>query len=112
MESNSNSNEKLVELLDQVINLLTENAQDQWAGFLQNAKKNFIETDDKNKAIEPIIKSMLGGMGSLSDVVLHKNGKPLIKENNELYNLLNNLYDECKKLKNNETNNTAKGGQQ
>ena len=94
----SNSNEKIINLLDRAINLLATHNQEQWAGFLQNAKKNFVGSDDKAQAVEPIIKSMLGGMGSLSDVVLHKNGKPLLDENNELYVLLNELYDECKSL--------------
>lgn len=34
-----NNNEKIVSLLDRVINLLAANSHDQWAGFLRNAKK-------------------------------------------------------------------------
>lgn len=94
----SNSNEKITILLDHIVDLLAKNNQDQWVEFLRNAKKNYIESENKSEASKPIIKSMLGGMGSLSDIVLHKDGNPLIDENNELYNLLNDLYDECKKL--------------
>ncbi len=93
----SNSNEKIITLLEQAINLLASNNQEQWAGFLRNAKNNFIDSENKKEAVEPIIKSMLGGSGSLSDVVLYRDKKPLIEENNQLYNLLNELYDECKK---------------
>lgn len=94
----SNSNEKIRALLEQAINLLANNDQGQWADFLQNAKNNFIQSEDKKEAVIPIIKSMLGGAGSLSDVVLHKESKPLIAENNQLYTLLNELYEEFKKI--------------
>ena len=94
----SNGNEKIVELLEQIINLLADNNEEQWAEFLRNALNNFISSDGKKEAVVPITKAMLGGAGSLSDVVLHKDRKPLIKENNQLYNLLNGLYDECKKI--------------
>jgi hypothetical protein len=85
-------------LLEQVINLLASNGEEQWAGFLQNAKNNLIEAKVKKDGVVPIVKSMLGGAGSLSDVVLHRDGKPLIEENNRLYDLLNELYDECQKI--------------
>ncbi len=37
----SNSNEKIIALLEQAIDLLASNDQEQWAGFLQNTKNNF-----------------------------------------------------------------------
>ena len=61
-------------------------------------KNNFIESANKKEAAEPMIKSMLVGVGSLSGVVLHRDRKPLIEENNQVYNLLNQLHDECKKI--------------
>lgn len=91
-----NCNTQIIILLEQVICLLINNSQEQWGHFLQNAKNNFIESKNKKEAIEPIIKSMLGGAGSLSDVVLYREGKLLVDENNQLYDLLNKLYDECK----------------
>lgn len=36
-------------------------------------------------------------MGSFSDFVLHKNGIPLIFENNQLENLKEQLFDACEK---------------
>lgn len=95
-----NGEQKIIESLKQIIPLLENNDEKQWAGFLRNALFYFINSPDKKKGAGPIIKSMVGGMGSLSDVVLHKNGKPLISENDRLYNLTNELYDECKKLTN------------
>lgn len=94
----SNSNEQIVNLVEQVIILLSDNNEQEWAKFLRNALINFNQSEDKAEAVTPIMKSMLGGMGTLSDVVLHKDKKPLIDENNKLYYLLNELYDECKKL--------------
>ena len=38
-------------------------------------------------------------MGSFNDLVLHKNGTPLIQENIELDSLKNNLYLECIKIR-------------
>lgn len=92
-----NCNEKIEVLLKRIIELLKNNDQQKWSEFLQNALINFTESTNKNTAIIPIIKSMLGGSGSLSDVVLYKDGKPLLEENNELYSLLNDLYDTCKR---------------
>ncbi|MDP1573694.1 MAG: hypothetical protein Q8L78_01990 [Coxiellaceae bacterium] len=87
-----NDNEKI----EEIIFLLSENGQETWSDFLKNCLLNFKKADDKKEAVNPIIRSMLGGMGSLSDVVLYKNGKMLIEENNELYELLNKLYSQCK----------------
>lgn len=59
--------------------------------------------DGFNKKIshdpENILSNILasyGGMGSLNDVVLYKNGQPLIKENNELDELRKFLYSFCR----------------
>ena len=41
------------------------------------------------------IVSMYGGMGSLSDLVLYRNGQPMIRENNELDGLRSELYQLC-----------------
>lgn len=97
----SNSNQKIAELLEQTINLLAENNQEEWANCLRNLLNNYVNSSDKKdekEAVIPIMRVMLGGSGSLSDVVLHKERKPLINDNNKLYDLPNQLYDECNKL--------------
>jgi len=38
----------------------------------------------------------VGGMGSISDVVLYREGHLLTTENNALHQLLPALYDDCK----------------
>ncbi|WP_442965738.1 MULTISPECIES: DUF6966 domain-containing protein [unclassified Pseudomonas] len=39
--------------------------------------------------------SLYGGMGSINDVVLYENAKPLLDENNELQGLLSDLHQLC-----------------
>jgi hypothetical protein len=39
--------------------------------------------------------SLYGGMGSINDVVLYENAKPLLDENNQLQGLLSELYELC-----------------
>lgn len=41
------------------------------------------------------ITSLYGGMGSLNDIVLHKDRVPLMKENNEFATLKSKLFDLC-----------------
>ena len=61
---------------------------------------NAFEKLRKEIAIDPAetvyrIRISYGGMGSLNDIVLHKNGRPLIAENNEFDALNTELYDLC-----------------
>ena len=39
--------------------------------------------------------SLYGGMGSINDVVLYEDAKPLLAENNELQTLLSDLHQLC-----------------
>jgi hypothetical protein len=83
----------LIQLLDRFNN--------PWAGKMKKLLDNYLnltESTNKQEAAKLIINSMLGGMNSLSDVVLHKNKILVIKENNELNKLLDELYLECKSL--------------
>jgi hypothetical protein len=41
------------------------------------------------------IVGLYGGMGSLTDIVLYRNGQPLINENDELADLRTKLYELC-----------------
>lgn len=41
---------------------------------------------------------MYGGMGSLNDIVLYKNGQPLIAENDEFDALRTELYNLCREI--------------
>ncbi len=50
--------------------------------------------DDPEEAIYRL-HSLFGGMGSLNDVVLQKNGKPLVAPNKRFNQLSNTLYNLC-----------------
>ena len=59
-----------------------------------------LETLQNEIAIDPIrtsakILGMYGGMGSLNDLILYKDGQPLAKENTELDELRSKLYSLC-----------------
>ena len=92
-----NGDEKIAVLLQRIINILAEHDRQEWSIYLTKTLRDYENLSTRKQAVNNIMSAMLGGSGSLSDVVLHKNSKPLIKENDELYNLLNELYDECKK---------------
>jgi hypothetical protein len=80
-------------ILVRMIELLCIGGGD-WAVALAKVKASF-ESDSKYALLKLL--SMYGGVGSLNDVVLYKNGRPLISENNELDSLRLKLYEICKK---------------
>jgi len=54
-------------------------------------------------ALEPnatarTILAMYGGMGSLNDIILYRNGQPLISENNDFDLLRSQLFEFCRDL--------------
>jgi hypothetical protein len=94
------TNDNLVGVLLKVIKLLEKHQLD-WAEVMKGLLNNYVNlaySGTKKEGAELIMESMLGGMGSLSDLVLYKDGKPLIEENEQLDALLDELYDECKKV--------------
>jgi len=80
-------------ILTRVIELLRIGAFNDWAVALEKIKAGF-EFDPKYSSLKLL--SMYGGMGSLNDVVLYRDGQPLISENNELDTLRSQLYELCK----------------
>ena len=68
--------------------------------MIENIRNEYIACDigARKEVANKFIIIMRGGMGSFLDLVLHKNKKPLIHENNKLDELRHQLYDECKKL--------------
>lgn len=96
----TNREEKIVSLLVEVIHLLMHHQQERWAKVMKDLLNNYANlthSKTKKEAAELIMKSMLGGMGSLSDVVLYKNGVLLTEENDKLEALLDELYVLCKR---------------
>lgn len=93
----TNKNDKIILLLEESIKLLSENNQKRWAEGLTCLMRHYIESDNKQEAAS-LIKKLYGAAGSFSDVVLHKDRKPLIEENNKLERARHDLYQECKKI--------------
>jgi hypothetical protein len=79
MEANIDKNDKIILLLEESIKLLSENNQKRWAEGLTCLMRHYIESDNKQEAAV-LIKKLYGGAGTLNDVVLHKDRKPLIEE--------------------------------
>ncbi len=88
------SSKKIVDLIKKIIVLLEIGEEDYWIRYFHYilGKIDAEETVDVIRTLSQVFK---GGMGSFSDTVLHKNGVPLIKENNDLYDLKNQLFDAC-----------------
>lgn len=64
-----------------------------WASSLESIKHELVV--DERAALVKII-SMYGGMGSLSDLVLYKDGRVLVTENNEFDLLRSKLHALCR----------------
>lgn len=82
-------------ILVRMIELLRVGAFEDWAIALEKIKRDF-EADPKYSSLKLL--SMYGGMGSLNDIVLYKDGQSLVLENDELDSLKVQLYEFCKKL--------------
>ena len=88
--------ENIEQILIRMSNLLRLSKVEDWAEILDECNRKL--------SIEPVesamkILSLYGGMGSLNDVILYKNGQPLFKENSEFDDLRGNLYKLCKGIK-------------
>ncbi len=90
MQPNTDKNDKIILLLKESIKLLSENDEKRWAEGLTSLMRHYIENGNKQEAATLIKK--------FNDVVLHKDRKPLIEENNELYRIRHELFQECIKI--------------
>lgn len=82
------------ELLTRIADLLETQAVPDWA---QAFRQLLLEFQQDPHAAKASIRSVYGGMGSFSDLVLHgPNGIPLQKENNELDQMRTELYERCR----------------
>lgn len=83
---------KIQLVLSNLTMLLQNGGENDWAHLLNQLNRN-IEIDP-DAAFSKLF-SIFGGMGSFGDIVLYRDGQPLIAENNELSELRSNLYDLC-----------------
>ena len=85
----------LIEIVDEINKLLLKCGENNWRESLDKIKQLLIENDFRDASRITI--SLFGGMGSFSDIVLHKNGQPLIDENDRLNQLRHDLFEEAQK---------------
>lgn len=95
MESKS----QIITVINKIIYLLQFSEEKFWLSYFNHVLEEFDEGQDEKCLCSLILKVFQGGMGSLNDLVLHKDGKPLIKENNQLDALKDQLFDICMDLK-------------
>jgi hypothetical protein len=82
-------------VLARMAELLRFGAFNDWANALEKFRG---EIANAPSATVARILSMYGGMGSLNDLILHRNGQPLVAENVELDALRSELYQLCHKI--------------
>lgn len=83
---------KIQLVLSNLAVLLQSGGENNWAHLL-NQLNHEIE-NEPNAAFSKLF-SLFGGMGSFGDIVLYRDGQPLIAENNELSELRSTLYELC-----------------
>lgn len=76
-----------------IASILASNDELSWAKKFENLSS---ELDINYEASLFSLKKIYGGMGSFNDIVLHKDGVPLVLENEELDNLRHKLYKQLK----------------
>jgi hypothetical protein len=79
-------------VLSRMVELLCIGGLQDWGGALEKFQDEI--ATEPGVTISNIL-SLYGGMGSLNDLILYSNGKPLVSENNELDALRSQLYDLC-----------------
>ncbi|PHM72196.1 hypothetical protein [Xenorhabdus sp. KJ12.1] len=84
--------QKIKKILKEISTLLGHNMEISWSRYIDKLRYR-MDLEPDNAIID--IKALFGGMGSLSDLVLSKDGNPLVHENNKLDELRKNLYELC-----------------
>jgi hypothetical protein len=80
-------------VLARMAELLRSGGLSDWARAFESFRS---ELQQDPSATTAKILSMYGGMGSLNDLVLYKDGKVLAQENDELDALRSRLYELCR----------------
>lgn len=92
------SGKKIRRLITQIISLLELDDDNYWLRYFKYVLKMLDSENNQKEIIRSLSQIFKGGMGSFSDVVLHKNGIPLIEENNQLDTLKDQLFDACEEF--------------
>lgn len=80
-------------VLEKIAQLLRQSMHNDWANALE---KFHSEIEASESITIANILAMYGGMGSLNDLVLYKDGQPLAPENTEFDALRSQLYLLCR----------------
>lgn len=88
-------------LLLKISRILKENDEPEWSMILKHLYEESFSYEGENYDHSFVIKimSIYGGMGSFNDVLLQKNGKPLVEQNEEFYKLKHKLYEKCVEMR-------------
>ncbi|MNJ40289.1 DUF6966 domain-containing protein [Pseudomonas alkylphenolica] len=86
------STSEVVALMTRISELLRLGGRIEWAECIEQYWSQLLL--DTDQALSNIM-MLYGGMGSINDIVLYRDGLPMIEENNELHVLLSKLYDCC-----------------
>ncbi|TAK77389.1 MAG: hypothetical protein EPO11_02740 [Gammaproteobacteria bacterium] len=89
------SSKKIKNLIFKVIPLLKLGNENYWLNYFNYVLASFDNSNNEKEIIRSFSQIFKGGMGSFSDLVLHRNGIPLIEENNQLESLKDQLFDAC-----------------
>lgn len=92
MERNSKS---IQEIMEQIIILLETNDEQEWANHLKQFMLEYKDPETRIETIKNILNIYKGGMGSFTDLVLQRDFKMLVDENNQLAALKHDLYNSC-----------------
>lgn len=95
MESKS----QMISVINKITPLLEFSEEEFWLSYFKHVLEELNKGQDEKRICDSILKAFQGGMGSLNDLVLHKDGKPLIEENNRLDALKDQLFDICMAIK-------------
>jgi len=88
-------NVKIDQLMKEMIILLEKNNEVEWSLTLRRLLMKDYDIDNRTERVKNILKLYQGGMGSFNDLVLQKNGKILIEEDQKLDELSGDLYNAC-----------------
>ncbi len=88
--------DKIKSTLEDIAMLLRKNGDNHSANNLDKLQN--VADYDPDEVVRGA-RMLLGGMGSLNDIVLSRNGVPLIEENNKLEALRRALYNNCSTYK-------------
>lgn len=80
----------VVEKMERMATLLELGGYAQWSASIFKLAKKYVIDPDSTKHT---FRNLYGGMGSLNDLVLYRNGKVLMSENDELDQLRSDLFN-------------------